>query len=156
MKRKTSLAAALLASVMFAAPVIAEEAHHPDKAPAAQAPVPPLKPMQDNIRKMQGQLERLGKAKTADERQKLLAEHMRTMQENMSMARSMQSGMMNCPMMQGSMMGQGMGMMHPGAAGAEDMMTKRMEMMEKRMDMMQMMLQGRTGMQPGETATPGK
>jgi hypothetical protein len=63
-------------------------------------------------------------------------EHMQSMNENMGMARGMQSGMMGCPMMQG-----GMGMMGQGMAGPDDMMSKRMEMMEKRMDMMQKMMQ---------------
>jgi hypothetical protein len=75
------------------------------------------------------------------------------------MARGMQAGMMmDCPMMEGGMMGKGgmgmmggpggMGMMGGGMMGkapADDMMAKRMEMMEKRMDMMQMMMQGRHG-----------
>jgi hypothetical protein len=114
--------------------------------------------MQDNVKKMQPQLDRIAKAKTDAERQKAMAEHMQTMQENMSMARGMQAGMMmDCPMMEGGMMGKGgmgmmgkggMGMMGggPGMAGSDDMMAKRMDMMEKRMDMMQMMMQGRMGM----------
>lgn len=58
--------------------------------------------MQDNLGRMHTQLQRLAKAKTADKRQKLMDEHMKTMQENMGMATGMQSGMMDCPMMQGA------------------------------------------------------
>jgi hypothetical protein len=105
--------------------------------------------MQGNLSVMQKQLERLGKAKTAEERQKLMDDHMKTMQENMGMTKGMQSGMMDCPMMQG-----GMGMKGQGKVSPDDMMSKRMEMMEKRMDMMQMMMQGRMGMPSAEPAKP--
>ncbi len=161
---------AIAASLAFSAPVFADDAHHPEKA--AEAGVAPAQPaaqqvrkMQDNVKKMQAQLDRVAKAKTDAERQTAMAEHMATMQENMGMARAMQAGMMGCPMTEGGMMGKGgMGMMGKGggmgmmgggpmaggmgggmgmmgggapAAGAED----RVQQMEKRMDMMQMMMQ---------------
>ena len=99
--------------------------------------------------------EAIAKSKTDDDRQKAMAEHMRTMQENMMMARGMQAGMMGCPMMEGGMMGKGgmgmmgggmmmdcpmMGQMMGGGMMGEQMM-QRMQQMEKRMDMMQMMLE---------------
>jgi hypothetical protein len=132
-----------------------------------------MQKMRDNVAKMKGQLERLGTAKSAEERQKIMAEHMQTMQDSMGMARGMQSGMMmDCPMMHGGMMGKegmgmmgkggmgmmggGQGMMGQGMAGSDDMMAKRMEMMEKRMDMMQMMMQGRMGMPQESPAAPAK
>jgi len=159
---------AIAAALAFSVPVFADDTHHPEKpadAKSASAPLAPqVKKMQDNVKKMQPQLDRIAKARTDAERQKAMAEHMQTMQENMAMARGMRAGMMmDCPMMQGGMMGQGgMGMMGkggmmgggPGMAGAEDMMAKRMEMMEKRMDMMQMMMQGRMGMPEGVPAKP--
>ncbi|MBU1603275.1 MAG: hypothetical protein KKA74_14780 [Gammaproteobacteria bacterium] len=140
--------AGLIASMSLATalPAVADDAHHPEQAAASQS-AQTIKGMQANVRKMQTQLERIAKAKTDDERQKAMAEHMRTMQENMQMA----SGMMGCPMMgmmgQGGMgmMGQGgMGMMGQGGmmgsggpmGGADD----RMQQMEKRMDMMEMMM----------------
>ena len=142
---------AIAASLAFAAPVFADDAHHPEKAaeakgaPAQQAPQ--IRKMQDNVKKMQVQLERITKAKSDEERHKAMAEHMQTMQENMAMAR----GMKDCPMMgsggmgmMGGGMGGGMGMMGGGMmhgaanpAGAPD----RMQQMEKRMEMMQMMMQ---------------
>jgi len=140
-------------SLATALPAAAEDAHHPEQA-AANQPAPPnakssaqmIKGMQANVKKMQTQLERIAKAKTDDERQKAMAEHMRTMQENMQMARGMQAGMMGCPMM--GMMGQG-GMMM-GAGGPMGGANDRMQQMEKRMDMMEMMMksggQGMPGM----------
>lgn len=159
---------AIAAALAFSAPVFADDAHHPEKAADARSAPAPLAPqvkkMQDNVKKMPAQLDRIAKARTDAERQKAIAEHMQTMQENMGMARGMQAGMMmDCPMMEGGMMGKGgMGMMGKGGmmgggqgmAGADDMMAKRMEMMEKRMDMMQMMMQGRMGMPEGVPAKP--
>jgi len=165
---KTITLSAIAASIALAMPAFADDAHHPEPAGAAQTtPAQPdgktMQNMQDNLTRMRAQLERLAKAKTPEERQKIMSEHLRTMQENMTMARGMQSGMTGCPMMQGGgmgmmggkgMMGGGMGMMGQGMASPEDMMAKRMEMMEKRMDMMQMRMQGRMGMAPGEPPKP--
>ncbi|MCA1975105.1 MAG: hypothetical protein LDL44_19910 [Caenispirillum sp.] len=150
---------AIAASLAFAAPVFADDAHHPEKAQEAKAapakPEQTVRKMQDNVRKMQGQLDRIAKSKTDDDRQKAMAEHMQTMQENMMMARGMQAGMMGCPMMEGGMMGKGgMGMMGGGMmgggmmGGGMGMMggpqaggADRMQQMERRMDMMQMMME---------------
>ena len=125
-------------------PAFAEESHHPAQpggtpTTQAQADGKTVQKMQDNLGRMHTQLQRLAKAKTADKRQKLMDEHMKTMQENMGMAKGMQSGMMDCPMMQG-----GMGMMGQGKVSQHDMMSKRMEMM----------MQGRMGMPLGEPPKP--
>jgi hypothetical protein len=157
---KTITLSAIAASIALAMPAFAEESHHPAQpggAPTTQAQPDgkTVQKMQDNLGRMRTQLQQLAKAKTADERQKLMDEHMKTMQENMGMAKGMQSGMMDCPMMQGGMgMMGGQGMMGQGKVSPDDMMSKRMEMMEKRMDMMQMMMQGRMGMPP--SAEPPK
>lgn len=117
------------AALAFAAPVFADDAHHPEKAtdqPAAAAPtkVPAAtaaettRKMQANVRKMEAQLARLAKAKTEDGRQQVLAEHMKTMHENAELAHSMGAAMpMDCPMMKGGMQGgmKGMDMMKPGS-----------------------------------------
>ncbi|MBK5204597.1 MAG: hypothetical protein JJD98_04065 [Polaromonas sp.] len=84
--------------------------------------------MQDNVKKMQPQLDRIAKAKTDEERQKAMTEHMKTMQ----MARGMQADTMGCPMMEGGMMGGG---------AQPDGSPERLRQMEKRMDMMQSMMQ---------------
>lgn len=148
---------AIAASLAFAAPVFAEEAHHPEKAGEAKSapasPAPQVKKMQDNVKKMPAQLDRIAKAKTDEARHKAMAEHMQTMQENMKMAHAMKAGMMDCPMMEGGMKGKddmaamhggmmakgGMGMMGGGAAPADA--PDRMQHMEKRMDMMQTMME---------------
>jgi len=165
MKLNKLMLAGLVASLSLATalPAVADDAHPPEQAAASQSAPPnakasgqTIKGMQANVKKMQTQLERIAKAKTDDERQKVMAEHMQTMQENMQMARGMQAGMMGCPMMGAGVMGPGMmgqgmmgqGMMGSGGpmGGAED----RMQQMEKRMDMMEMMMksggQGMPGM----------
>ncbi|MEW5888190.1 MAG: Spy/CpxP family protein refolding chaperone [Pseudomonadota bacterium] len=102
-------------------PAYAVEEHHPDRA----ATTPRLL---DNAKKLQSQASRIAKAKTPAERERLLQEHLRTMQEGMMLTRNMMAapqggpqaggmmggmsggGMMQgCPMMQGGMMG-GQGM----------------------------------------------
>ncbi|MEO8118589.1 MAG: hypothetical protein ABI606_04610 [Rhodoferax sp.] len=146
----------LAAMLAFGTPAFAEDAHHPETAPGAKSvpakpavknPTQAVQKMQDNVKKMQPQLDRIAKAKTDEERQKAMAEHMKTMQENMMMARGMQADTMGCPMMDDmgkgmmgkEMMGKGgMGMMMGGAQpeGSPD----HMQQMEKRMDMMQDMM----------------
>ena len=140
---------AIAASLILALPAYADDAHHPDQNPAAAAATQPavtdqdaaLKQMQKNVTRMRSQLDRIGKAKTAAEKQKLMAEHMDTMQQSMKLGRGMMDGDMACPMMRGG----GMGMMeHGGGMGAghdHDPMMERMQQMEKRMDMMQMMME---------------
>jgi hypothetical protein len=157
---------ALIATLMFSAlaiqPVLAVDAHHPDQKAGAAAPAAEqtIEKMQANTKRMQSQLEQMAKSKDPVQRQKLLQEHMQTMQENMMAGKSMMGGMMDCPMMKDGMMGGGMGMMGGkggmGASGGDDMMAKRMDMMEKRMDMMQMMIQSNRGMPQGGPEEPAK
>ena len=150
MKRTTALIATLMLTAMAMQPVRGEEAPRPDQSAAAAAPSADqtIQKMQANTRRMQNQLEQMAKTKDPAQRQKLLQEHMQTMQENMLAGRGMMGGgMTDCPMMQGGMMG-------PGMSGSDDMMARRMEMMEKRMDMMQMMMQRNMGMPPGAPASP--
>ena len=133
MKRHT-LFVSLMLSALAMQPVLADEAHHPDKktgAPAAAAPAADqaIQKMQANTKRMQGQLEQIAKSKDPKQRQKLMQEHMQTMQENMMAGKSMMGGKMDCPMMKDGMMGQ-------GGMGPEAMM-ERMQKMEKRMDMME-------------------
>lgn len=131
---KTLATTLLSMSVFLTVPAFADQSHHPDQA-AAEAPAGAmLERMQDNLKIMQGQLQRAAGAKTDEARQQAMAEHMQTMRENMGMAQGMQGGMMASPMMQG-----GMGMM--GGGGMPKDMGARMHNMEQRMDMMQMMMQ---------------
>lgn len=145
MKYRFLLLSCLLAAAMTM-PAMADDAHHPDKAPApaasqtkAPAPEQTVKKMQVNVKKMQAQLDRLGKAKNEAEVQSIMAEHMQTMRENMMLGSGMAG--MDCTMMGGGMMGQGMhGMMGGEGAGHEAMM-QRMQQMEQRMDRMQAMME---------------
>ena len=90
----------------------------------------------DNMARMDAQMktmrdmhEKMMSAKTPEERNKLMADHMKSMQDGMAM--------MN--MMGGSGMG-GMGGMQGGKPMPGDL-NQRQQMMEKRMDMMQSMMQ---------------
>lgn len=139
MKRLTLTA--LAASIAFSFPALAEEAHHPEKAAAAkpvaaQPAEASVTKMQGNLKKMQAQLDRVAKAKTPEERQQAMAEHMKTMHENMMAGKAMMMGEgMGCPMMKDGMMGG----MPEGTSSANP--AERMQSMEKRMDMMQMMME---------------
>jgi hypothetical protein len=101
---------------------------------------------------MQQQMDRIRQTKDPKERQKLLQEHMQSMQEGMSMMRGMGG-----PMMMGMMggqkdaMGPGMmgggqkGGMGPGMMGGGPMAgmdpKQQQEFTQRRMDMMQMMME---------------
>ena len=104
-----------LCAGVFALPAIAEDAHHPDEK--IQAPAKPAAGMPADMKRMQEQMAQIRASTDPKERQRLMGEHMKTLQESM--------GRM------GGMMGGGKAM-DPG---------QRMQMMERRMDMMQMMMQ---------------
>lgn len=162
MKTINTLVSATLTVFALSAPyAFADDAHHPDQpktqAAATAAPVAPasvdksVQAMKENTKKMQMQLDKIGRAKNPQERQKLLHEHMLTMKDNMMMGKGMMDDMMGCPMMKGGMMGEGMGMgMMGGGMGMmgggtpPDAAMNRVNMMEKRMDMMQMMMEQMT------------
>lgn len=138
------------------------EAHHPagaasapkSKAPAAKPPATkasapkPSAAVKQNMERMDKQMMMMGEmhqkmmsAQSAGERSALMGEHMKVMQDGMSMMNMMKgSGMAGAGMGGGGMSGQGMG----GAQDSKSMpgdMEDRQQMMEKRMDMMQMMMQ---------------
>lgn len=159
MKRTLSIVVAafatsiLAASMTLASSARAEDTHHPEqKTDVASAKVPAkvsgpasseaIRKMQGNVKKMRSELDRIAKAKTDEERQKLLVEHMQTLHENMMTAKGMMDGRA-CPMMRGGKGGMGMGGMGmmkgaDGEVAGQGMGMDRMQMMEKRMDMMQM------------------
>ena len=87
--------------------------------------------MEAQMKTMQGMHEKMMNAKTPEERSKLMAEHMKAMQDGMAMMGGMSSAGM------GDMKGmQGM----QGAPGMSGDMGARQQMMEKRMEMMQTMM----------------
>jgi len=142
MKSLSTLAMAI--SLIFSAPAFANDEHHPEKVPAAKTATAPadtdvpttVKKMQGNVKKMQAQLDRIGKSKTDEERQKAIAEHMQTMQENMHLARGIQNGMMDCETMHGAMMGK---------TTTSEAAPDRMQKMEMRMEMMEQMMNRQEG-----------
>lgn len=81
--------------------------------------------MDAQMKTMQGMHEKMMNAKSAEERNKLMAEHMKTMQDGMAMM----------DRMSGAGMGGMKGM--PGMAGD---LEARQQMMEKRLEMMQAMM----------------
>ncbi|MCR5882289.1 hypothetical protein LRS03_05205 [Rhizobacter sp. J219] len=98
-------------------------AHHP--AGAASAPAP-IAREQDRMKAMREMHDKMMNAKTPEERQALMAEHMKAMQGGMQMMKGMGGGM------------GGMGGM--AAKGTPEDLAQRQQHMERRMDMMQMMM----------------
>lgn len=173
------LVSASIVLAFFAAPAGAVDEHHPEAAAGSMPPAgatsmpevgPTIEKMQENVRQLQSQLERAATAKTDEERRAALADHMRTMQANMMLGRSMMMGAaggypamgggmmgpggmgpgMMGPGMMGGMMGSGMmmcpGMMGPGMMGSGRGATgetdsAQMQHMARRLDMMQMMME---------------
>lgn len=108
------------------------------KAGAAN-PMPAMAAMEDRMKAMQAMHEKMANAKTPEERNALMAEQMKTMQDSMAMMNQM-GGM------------GGMGGMQGGKAMPGNM-AERQQMMEKRMDMMQMKMDAMMKNQSG-AATP--
>jgi hypothetical protein len=157
--------ATLAVTLAFATPAFADDAHHPENAAAvSSAPAKSesnisaqtLKRLQENVRQMPSQIDRIANAKTDEERQKAMLEHMQSMQQNMAMMRSMQSGMMACPMMEGGM-GMGMGMMGEAQSGTQSVASaERMQQMENRLNRMQTMIEKMASRQESQQTTPAK
>ncbi|MBI5463008.1 MAG: hypothetical protein HY941_12555 [Gammaproteobacteria bacterium] len=97
------------------------------------------KNMQEQMRKMQMQMDEIRKTTDPEKRDRLIDEHMQSMQEGMKMMRGMGGSMMH-DMMMGGEMPSGKSMQGGGMSKSGDMMG-RMNMMEERMDMMQMMME---------------
>ena len=87
--------------------------------------------MDAQMKTMQGMHEKMMAAKTPEERSKLMAEHMKAMQDGMAMMGGMSGAGM------GDMKGKGDMKGMPGMTGD---MGARHQMMEKRMEMMQTMM----------------
>ena len=159
MKCQPFLASLMLASgSLLVQPVLADDAHHPEKA-AAQAPAPAQSTTpaaQDRMQMMRSRMMEIRSTKDATKRMQMMEAQMKDMEA------MLQDPKLGCPMAggQGGMMGSGMGMMggqggmgmmgqrasgQQGMSGQDDMMMKRMDMMEKRMDMMQIMMQKSMG-----------
>ncbi len=104
-------------------------AHHPSGAPSAVAPspkAPTAAQMDMQMKAMQEMHEKMMAAKTPEEWQALMTEHMKAMQDGMAMMGQMHAG-------SGAKSGAGMG---GGMSMSPQMMGKRMDMMETMMQMM--------------------
>ena len=123
------LAIAAVDAPTWAAQDEQHQAHHP--AGAASAPAPKAMPgkirpevarMDSQMKAMREMHDKMMAAKTPEERNALAAEHMKAMQEGMTMMNTMPAG--------------GMGGMKGDMAVHHQMMEKRMEMMQATMQMM--------------------
>ena len=92
---------------------------------------------QDNMNKMQQQMDKIRATKDPKARQKLMEEHMQTMQQTMKMMRGAGGAAASG---QGEHGGMGKGGQKGGMAAGDDMKA-RQDTMEKRMDMMMMMME---------------
>jgi hypothetical protein len=122
--RSTLVLASALALSMAASAQSAQDhaAHHPEAASAAKAaPAKPVAPapgqMDAQMKSMREMHDKMMAARTPEERQALMAEHMKVMQDGMAMMGRMKGG-------------------KPGNG-----MSMNPETMGKRMDMMEMMMQ---------------
>ena len=133
------LAASLL---LFGTSSIAADEHHPPAskgkaatAPSARSPAPvspsgaSMMQMDDQMKKMQALHDRMMNAASPEERQNVMQEARKEMQDSMAMMKPMMHG--------GAMMGNGM-MAQKGKPAAGNAQT---QMLDKRVDMMQMMMQ---------------
>ena len=136
MERRTMIAA-LFAATLAAQPLAgaAQSQEKPAAKPRAGMQMDPKLQQQmiERLKTMQAEMAKIRETSDPQERQKLLAEHMKTMQEGMQAMGGMGGGMMG-------RMGGG-GMMGGGATmGGKGGRPQSPQMMEQRMDMMQMMM----------------
>ncbi|PUE60670.1 hypothetical protein B9Z44_02435 [Limnohabitans curvus] len=93
------------------------------KSPSNSMSADKMSSMDKQMKAMQAMHEKMASAKTPEERQALMAEHMKMMQDGMGMMKEM-GGMQGGKAMTGNM------------ADRQQMMEKRMDMMESMMQMM--------------------
>ena len=136
--RNTLIGLCVAAATLGAAAQGADEhkKHHPEtanpsaarfkKTPAMPMGADRMAAMDQHMKAMQAMHEKMAAAKTPDERQALMAEHMKLMQDGMAMMQQMggMGGMQDCKGMGGDM------------ASRQQLMEKRMDMMESMMQMM--------------------
>lgn len=134
---KTSILATAIVACALSTPFVsAQEKSAPAKPAMGMDMDKQMPQMQEKMKAMQGQMDKIHKTTDPKERQKLMQAHMQAMQENMKMMRGMGS-----PMMKGGGEHGGMMMRDMKGGMTEGDMMKRHAMMEQRMDMMQMMME---------------
>jgi len=117
---------AVSAALIVTAPVLAQDAHHPERAgqgaPTAKAQLAPISSTdaetrfehaRQQMKKMLAQMDKIYQTKDPKERQRLVTEHMQTMRDTMQAMHGM-GGPMMMDMMGGKGMGNGKA---PGAGG---------------------------------------
>ena len=118
--------------------------HHP--AQGASSPwsaAERMAGMDAHMKAMQAMHDKMAATRSPEERQALMAENMKLMQDGMTLMGGMGPGM-------------GMGMGKPGTPGGAMTPQMRQQMMEKRMDMMQSMMQMMMDRMPMSPAAPAK
>ena len=108
-------------------------AHHPGMSPPTAAQAMPMARMDEHMTAMRAMHDRMARASTPEERNALVAEHHKLMQEGMGMMGGMGPGGAGG---MGGMMGPGAGPMAGDPAARQHWMEKRMEMMQSMMQMM--------------------
>jgi hypothetical protein len=123
--RKISLAAALVATLGACAqtPTAPATAGMPGMASTPSAMADRMSKMDAHMKAMREMHDKMARARTPEERNALMTDHMKLMQDGMAMMGGMKG------------MG-GMGAMSGDMAGHQQMMEKRMEMMQSMMQMM--------------------
>jgi len=117
-------------------------AHHGGAAPAPGQAMPmagpggPMSRMDDHMTAMRAMHDRMSRARTPEERNALMAEHQKLMQDGMGMMGGMGPGASGGMGGMGGMMGPGTGPMAGDPAARQQWMEKRMEMMQSMMQMM--------------------
>ena len=151
-----ALALVAAASPSWAAQHDQHKGHHPaGSAPMSKAmpgkTTPEMARMANHMKAMQEMHDKMMAAKTSEERNALMAEHMKTMQEGMAAMKSM--GGMGMGGMGGKEGMGGMSGMAPAKATPANM-AQRQTMMEQRMDMMQSMMEMMADRLPQSPAKP--
>ena len=129
--RSLALAITVVSASALAVTDDQHKAHHPAGAATPAKVVsgnlsPDMAGMDTQMKAMQEMHDKMMAAKTPEERNALMAEHMKTMQEGMTMMNGMSPGGMKCDMKGGM----------KGDMAAHHQMEMRMEMMQSMMQMM--------------------
>ena len=136
---KTTILISAFAACALSTPMAFAQANTAAAKPAMSMNDKQTPAVDENMKKMQQQMDKIGTTTDPKERQKLMQAHMQTMQENMKAMRAMGDPMAMDDKKGGGKMG---GMMGGKKGGMKDGdMKDRQEMTEKRMDMMQMMME---------------
>ena len=128
---KTSMLAAAIVACALSAPVMsAQEPAAPAKPAMGMDMDKQMSQMQENMKTMEQQMEKLRTTTDPQERQKLMQEHMQTRQKNMTAMRGMGGPTM------GMMGGKGGPMMNMDPKQREDFLQRRIDMMQMMMEQM--------------------